>query len=161
MKSTSWTNGGRQTFIGGSDARIIMGDDEAALLRLWREKRGEAEPEDLSGNLIVQLGVVTHPEEARHAPDHADPASHLFGGFARRRLPEAHARPSAVLVNELDSGASQYSLDCGQRCCIACVPADLNIRDGVPMEPGCLREVPHRPIQRCSSHSYLCTCHSS
>ena len=36
-----------------------MGDDEAALLRLWREKRGEAEPEDLSGNLIVQLGSVT------------------------------------------------------------------------------------------------------
>ena len=48
----------RRHFIGGSDARIIMGDDEAALLRLWREKRGEVEPEDLSGNLIVQLGVV-------------------------------------------------------------------------------------------------------
>ena len=49
----------RRSFIGGSDARIIMGDDEAALLRLWREKRGEVEPEDLSGNLIVQLGTVT------------------------------------------------------------------------------------------------------
>src|SRR5450756_1415141 len=49
----------RRSFIGGSDARIIMGDDETALLRLWREKRGEAEPEDLSGNLIVQLGRVT------------------------------------------------------------------------------------------------------
>jgi len=49
----------RRTFIGGSDARVIMGNDEAALLRLWREKRGEAEPEDLSGNLAVQLGVVT------------------------------------------------------------------------------------------------------
>jgi predicted phage-related endonuclease len=46
-------------FIGGSDARIVMGDDEAALFRLWREKRGEVEPEDLSDNLIVQLGVVT------------------------------------------------------------------------------------------------------
>ena len=34
-----------------------MGEDEAALLRLWREKRGEVEPEDLSGNLVVQLGV--------------------------------------------------------------------------------------------------------
>ena len=51
----------RRYFIGGSDARIIMGDDEAALVRLWREKRGEVEPEDLSGNLIVQLGVVTEP----------------------------------------------------------------------------------------------------
>jgi predicted phage-related endonuclease len=49
----------RRHFIGGSDARIIMGQDEAALIRLWREKRGEIEPEDLSGNLIVQLGVVT------------------------------------------------------------------------------------------------------
>jgi len=49
----------RRYFIGGSDARIIMGNDGAALLRLWQEKRGEVEPEDLSGNLIVQLGVVT------------------------------------------------------------------------------------------------------
>src|SRR5215470_2872511 len=48
----------RRFFIGGSDARIIMGSDEGALLRLWREKRGEAEPEDLSGNLLVQLGLV-------------------------------------------------------------------------------------------------------
>src|SRR3989442_517597 len=46
----------RRCFVGGSDARIIMGGDEAALVRLWREKRGEAEPEDLSGNLTVQLG---------------------------------------------------------------------------------------------------------
>jgi hypothetical protein len=36
-----------------------MGNDEAALCRLWREKRGEVEREDLSGNLIVQLGLVT------------------------------------------------------------------------------------------------------
>jgi hypothetical protein len=35
-----------------------MGDDESALLRLWREKRGGAEPEDLSGNLIVQPSLV-------------------------------------------------------------------------------------------------------
>ena len=49
----------RRHFIGGSDARIIMGADEAALVRLWQENRGEVEPEDLSGNLIVQLGVAT------------------------------------------------------------------------------------------------------
>ena len=36
-----------------------MGADEAALIRLWGEKRGEAGPEDLSGNLIVQLGTAT------------------------------------------------------------------------------------------------------
>jgi predicted phage-related endonuclease len=49
----------RRSFIGGSDARIIMGGDEAALLRLWREKRGEVGPENLADNLIVQLGSVT------------------------------------------------------------------------------------------------------
>ena len=50
---------GRRYFVGGSDARIIMGEDEAALVRLWQEKRGKVEPQDLSGNLIVQLGLVT------------------------------------------------------------------------------------------------------
>jgi YqaJ-like recombinase protein len=61
MGARLWTRSyeGRHSFIGGSDARIIMGNDEAALLRLWREKRGEAEPEDLSSNLVVQLGAAT------------------------------------------------------------------------------------------------------
>ena len=49
----------RRHFIGGSDARIIMGTDDKALQRLWKEKRGEAESADLSDLLIVQLGVVT------------------------------------------------------------------------------------------------------
>src|SRR5215468_4145851 len=49
----------RRYFVGGSDARTIMGADEAALLRLWREKRGEIEPKDLSDNLVVQLGLAT------------------------------------------------------------------------------------------------------
>ena len=59
MPLTTQVRPNRRSFIGGSDARIITGDDEEALLRLWREKRGEVEPKDLSGNLIVQLGVVT------------------------------------------------------------------------------------------------------
>ncbi len=57
--STKRRSADRRYFIGGSDARIIMGTDEAALLRLWREKRSEVGPTDLSGNLIVQLGLVT------------------------------------------------------------------------------------------------------
>ncbi|HET7492782.1 MAG TPA: YqaJ viral recombinase family protein [Bradyrhizobium sp.] len=57
MSSKLWKE--RRYFIGGSDAWIIMGSDEPALIRLWREKRGEIEPEDLSGNLVVQLGVAT------------------------------------------------------------------------------------------------------
>jgi predicted phage-related endonuclease len=53
------TNGDRRAFIGGSDARVIMGQDEADLVRLWREKRGEVKPKDLSGDLVVQLGRAT------------------------------------------------------------------------------------------------------
>ena len=58
QKAIHWD---RRAFIGGSDARLIMGNDATALERLWREKRGEIEPEDLSGNLIVQLGLATEP----------------------------------------------------------------------------------------------------
>jgi predicted phage-related endonuclease len=57
--------GARRYFIGGSDARIIMGTDEGALIRLWQEKRGEIEPQDLSGNLIVQLGLATEERNRR------------------------------------------------------------------------------------------------
>ncbi|MFK4560553.1 YqaJ viral recombinase family protein [Bradyrhizobium ottawaense] len=61
MDSRTFAKGdhARRSFIGGSDARIIMGDDDLALLRLWKEKRGEIEPHDLSKNLLVQLGTVT------------------------------------------------------------------------------------------------------
>src|SRR5918993_1159232 len=49
----------RCSYIGGSDARIVLGTDENALIQLWKEKRGELEPEDLSGNLLVQFGCAT------------------------------------------------------------------------------------------------------
>jgi hypothetical protein len=52
-------NANRRRFIGGSDARIITGADEGAPIRVWREKRGEVESEDLSGNLVFQLGLAT------------------------------------------------------------------------------------------------------
>jgi predicted phage-related endonuclease len=61
MKSTAGAKACRRHFIGGSDARIIMGEDEGALVHLWKQKRGEAEPADLSGDLLVQLGAVTEP----------------------------------------------------------------------------------------------------
>ena len=41
IRDLSNTASDRRLFIGGSDARIIMGEDDAALRRLWREKRGE------------------------------------------------------------------------------------------------------------------------
>jgi hypothetical protein len=45
MNSNTWTKTAkdRREFIGGPDARIIMGNDEAALQHLWRQKRGVVE----------------------------------------------------------------------------------------------------------------------
>jgi hypothetical protein len=156
----------RRAFIGGSDARIIMGDDEAALLRLWREKRGEAEPEDLSTNLIVQLGVATEDLNRRWYERNTGPenstqcARYLFAFFGCMKLPEAHARPSPILVDEFDPGASQHRFNRRERCRITGIPADLKIGDRVPMQAGRFREVSHGPIESRPSHPNLCTCHS-
>jgi predicted phage-related endonuclease len=59
QNSQSQIESNRRSYIGGSDARVIMGDDEAKLFRLWQEKRGEVSPQDLSKDLIVQLGSIT------------------------------------------------------------------------------------------------------
>ena len=75
----------RRAFVGGSDARVIMGDDEAALVRLWREKCGEVEPEDLSENLIVQLGTVTEELNRRWYERHT--------GFAIREVQKRIQHP--------------------------------------------------------------------
>jgi predicted phage-related endonuclease len=49
----------RRNGIGGSDANIILSGDREKLFRLWREKRGEQPPADLSANLAVMLGCWT------------------------------------------------------------------------------------------------------
>ena len=140
-----------------------MGDDEAAQLRIWREKRGEVEPEDVSGNLIVQFGLVTEPlnltwYERNMGPEY--PTQCLFAFFGCMRLPEAHARPSPILVDKFDPGASQHRFNRSERCRITAIPADLKIGDRVPMEAGRFREVSHGPIQSRPSHPNLCACHS-
>ena len=46
----------RTTFIGGSDVvRLVNGDWE----NLYLEKIGEKQPDDLSDNLQVQIGLAT------------------------------------------------------------------------------------------------------
>ena len=51
----------RANYIGGSDANTIMSGDDARILSLWRQKRGEQEPDDLSDILAVQMGSFTEP----------------------------------------------------------------------------------------------------
>ena len=93
----------RRQFIGGSDARIIMSPDEAPLIRLWKEKRGEAEPEDLSGNLIVQLGVAT---EALNRAWYERNAGRVVSDVQRWIQHPVHRYVAATLdglVNDLDA----------------------------------------------------------
>lgn len=51
----------RRSFIGGSDANTILSGNSDRILRLWREKTGLIEPENLDDNLPVQMGVFTEP----------------------------------------------------------------------------------------------------
>jgi hypothetical protein len=89
MKATALTDSytNRRHFIGGSDARIIMGQDEKALIRLWQEKRGEVGPEELPTKLIVQLGLAT--EDLNRTGTSATP-----GGPSRRCSPGSSTRSS-------------------------------------------------------------------
>jgi predicted phage-related endonuclease len=95
----------RSSFIGGSDARIIMGDDEAALLRLWREKRGEADPEDLSGVLVVQLGTVTEDLNRRWYERNT---GHSIKDVQRRVLHPVHKWMAATLDGLVDPGGEVF-----------------------------------------------------
>jgi predicted phage-related endonuclease len=95
----------RRAFVGGSDARIIMGDDEAALLRLWREKRGEVEPEDLSDNLIVQLGTVTEDLNRRWYERNTGQA---IKDAQRRIQHPVHQWMAATLDGRVDPGGAVF-----------------------------------------------------
>jgi predicted phage-related endonuclease len=93
----------RRSFVGGSDARTIMGDDEPALIRLWREKRGEVQPEDLSDNLIVQLGSVTE-QLNRHW--YEKNTGYLVGDVQRRAFHKVHKWMAATLDGKVvETGA--------------------------------------------------------
>jgi predicted phage-related endonuclease len=60
---TDFSNGdeleARREFIGGSDANVILSGNGERIRELWLEKRGEAEPRDLSDSLAVMLGCWT------------------------------------------------------------------------------------------------------
>ena len=80
-----------------------MGDDENSLARLWREKRGEIEPEDLSGNLIVQLGTVTEELNRRWYERNS---GHTIRDVQRRLQHPVHKWMAATLDGMIEpSGA--------------------------------------------------------
>jgi hypothetical protein len=90
---------GRRHFSGRSDARIIMGKNEKALSRLWREKRGEKEAPDLSAALIVQPSLVT--EDVNHRSDDET----MDHGISARR-----SKSGAVSFDLVEMEASHASI---------------------------------------------------
>jgi predicted phage-related endonuclease len=98
-------NADRRSFIGGSDARVIMGDDENLLVRLWREKRGEIEPEDLSQNLIVQLGTVTEDLNRRWYERNT---GHAVEAVQRRMHHPIHKWMAATLDGLINPGGAVF-----------------------------------------------------
>jgi predicted phage-related endonuclease len=95
----------RRRTIGGSDARVIMSDDQAALLRLWREKRGEIEPEDLTDNLIVQLGTVTEELNRRWYQRNT---GHEVGDVQQRITHPVHRWMTATLDGRVEATGAVF-----------------------------------------------------
>jgi predicted phage-related endonuclease len=82
-----------------------MGNDEADLIRLWREKRGEAEPEDLADNLIVQLGTVT---EDLNRSWYQRNTGHAINDVQRRIMHPVHKWMAATLDGRIDPGGAVF-----------------------------------------------------
>src|SRR5262249_41011348 len=61
MKSSMWTkpNENRRCFIGGFEARVIMGPGEAPPVPPWREERGGGEPGEAARRPDVEVGAAT------------------------------------------------------------------------------------------------------
>jgi predicted phage-related endonuclease len=95
----------RRGFIGGSDARIIMGDDQEGLIRLWSEKRGEVEPEELSGVLVVQLGTATEDLNRFWFERNT---GHLVGSVQKRVQHPVHRWMAATLDGLVDPGGAVF-----------------------------------------------------
>jgi hypothetical protein len=92
----------RRMFIGGSDAHIIMGQNERALIRLSQEKRGEIGPEDLSGDLVAECESFANPDQAAQM-------GLRWSGLLSPSEPNAGA--PTVFLYELDAGCLNRFLE--------------------------------------------------
>jgi hypothetical protein len=137
MKPLMFTglNGDRRDLIGGSDARIIMGEDEKALIRLWQEKRGEVGP---ASNMCGHAGRPT-PGRAL-----------LANGLLRYpRFTEADAGATTVLIDKLDPGRLEGLPHlCTRFIRYARPEPTFQTLDGRNRQPGSQREFGLRPSQK-------------
>ena len=90
----------RRSGIGGSDANVILSGDEGRVLRLWREKRGEIESEDLSSVLPVMLGIWT---EALNRQWYEKEVGYHVTRVGASRVCESHAWRRCTLDGFVDA----------------------------------------------------------
>jgi hypothetical protein len=161
----------RRRFIGGSDDRVILSGEEAALVRLWHEQNVQMKSQR-------SLGVIT--DDPRHTRGHAARSStaqaeHLRGKYSRassQRQRQIAAKLTtfmtgirnfmkayAILGQKLYTRFSKHTFNQGGRVLVSCVATNLDIRNRVSMKTGRLSQIPNRPIQRSTRHPDLCTCH--
>jgi hypothetical protein len=143
-------------FLGGSDARVILRLDEAALIRgLWNgghsRAHGTRSPTAQALLLWPIRGKSSRASDKQRVIAAKLPTS--MSGI--RRLLKAYA----TLRQKLYACLSENTFDQGNRVLVSRVAAHLDIRDRVSMKTGRLGQVPNRPIQRRTRHPDLCTCH--
>lgn len=95
----------RRICIGGSDARIIMGDDQDKLVRLWREKRGEALPVDLTNDFMIQLGSIT---QELNRTWYERTSGHTVGDVHRKVRHPVHKWMGATLDGRVQQTGALY-----------------------------------------------------
>jgi hypothetical protein len=137
---------GHCQFLGGSDARVILRLDEAALIR------GHAKSP--TARALLLRSIRGKSSRASHK-QRQTPAKLTIFMTGIRRFMKAYA----ILWQKLYARFSEHTFNQGGRVLVSCVATDLDVPNRVSMKTGRLSQVPNRPIQRSTRHPHLCTRH--
>jgi hypothetical protein len=97
----------RRNFIGGSDARIIMGQDERALIRLWKEKRGLASTGRDQSSEPADVSVEQRPRRRRI---NIVSSSRPRAEFGDEDLQFFFRQVQQIALGQIGAGALEFSI---------------------------------------------------
>jgi hypothetical protein len=143
---------GHCQFIGGSDARIIINLDEAALIgqRTGDPSRAHTAKSPTAPALLLRPIRGKYSRASHKQRQTAATLPTLMSGI--RRLLKAYA----ILWQKLYARFSERTFHQGNRVLVSRVATHLDIRDRVSMNAGRLSQVPNRQIERNTRHPNLC-----
>jgi hypothetical protein len=134
----------RKLVLGGSHARIIVSGDEAPQIRLRtgdHSRVRDAKSSTAQAQCPRPIGRNRRRAGNRQRQTAGKLVTFLTG---IRRFVNANA----ILWQKLYARFSEHTFDQGNRVPFSRVATQLNIRDRVSTQTGCLRQVPNRPIER-------------